>query len=454
MALEQQGPRDGSGVGALETLVHGLGPEARANLTRLSGAVVELTPNTLRVAGLSRFAKLGDTVHSRGEGSDPLGEVVRIEPTSLVVKPYASRPSAGIASRVWLHGPFEINPCLAWRSRVIDALGRPIDDGGALPPGDGSIPILRAPPAALLRQRPSLPLRSGVRVIDLFAPLCIGQRMGIFAGSGVGKSTLLGMLAQAGSFDSIVVALVGERSREVREFIETSLGSNRSRCVIVAATGDESPMLRRLAPLTAMTIAETFRDHGQSVLLVIDSVTRYAHACREIAMAAGEPPVARGYTPSVFTDLPKLLERAGPGIEGGGSITGLFTVLVDGDDHNDPVADAIRGTLDGHIVLERAIADSGRLPAVDPLKSLSRLADRALTVEQTALVTLLRKHIGRFEETRELRLLGGYQAGLDSDVDKAVTIVPRLYEFVSQRPSDPPSQDVFADLLEKLSQSP
>jgi flagellum-specific ATP synthase len=176
-------------------------------------------------------------------------------------------------------------------------------------------------------------------------------------------------------------------------------------------------------------------------------VTRYAHACREIAMASGEPPVARGYTPSVFTELPRLLERAGPGLEGSGSITGLFTVLIDGDDHNDPVADAIRGILDGHIVLDRVIADSGRLPAVDPLKSLSRLADRVLSQEQVKLVKLLRTLISRYEETRELRLLGGYQAGLDMEIDKAVALVPRLYEFISQRPTEPACQDVFTELL-------
>lgn len=209
-------------------------------------------------------------------------------------------------------------------------------------------------------------------------------------------------------------------------------------------------MLRRLAPLTAMTLAEYFRDQGHRVLLVVDSATRYAHACREIAMAAGEPPVARGYTPSVFTELPRLLERAGPGAEGSGSITGLFTVLVDGDDHNDPIADAIRGILDGHIVLDRAIAASGRLPAVDPLKSLSRLADRVWTPEQTKLVKLLRTLIARFEDTRELRLLGGYQPGLDAEIDKAVDMVPRLYDFISQHPASDPCMNVFKDLLDVL----
>src|SRR5918912_4163878 len=203
----------------------------------------------------------------------------------------------------------------------------------------------------MTRARVHKPLHTGVKAIDLFTPLCQGQRIGIFAGSGVGKSTLLTMLAKCEGFDTIVVALVGERGREVREFLEGPIQASQHKAVMVVSTGDESPMMRRQAPRTAVSIAEYFRDCGDSVLLIVDSVTRYAHAARDVALAAGEPAVARGYAPSVFSDLPKLLERAGPGEEGKGSITGIFSVLVDGDDHNDPIADTIRGTLDGHIVL-------------------------------------------------------------------------------------------------------
>jgi len=442
--LRTQGTRNAN---ALDVLARAASAPARAALIRISGSINEIAPHALRVSGLSNFAQLGDTVYTDNLFGEPLGEVVRVESVDLVVKPYSNQTRANIATRVWLSGPFEIRASLAWRGRVIDALARPIDGAGAIEVGERSFSVLRAPPPAMQREKPSEPLATGVRVIDLFTPLCVGQRIGIFAGSGVGKSTLLGMLAKAGRFDTIVVSMVGERSREVREFLDNSLGSNQSRCVTVAATGDESPMLRRLAPLTAMTLAEYFRDLGHTVLLVVDSVTRYAHACREIAMASGEPPVARGYTPSVFTELPRLLERAGPGLQGSGSITGLFTVLVDGDDHNDPVADAIRGILDGHIVLDRTIADAGRLPAVDPLKSLSRLADRVLTAEQAKLVKLLRALIARFEETRELRVLGGYQPGLDAEIDKAVQMVPRIYDFIGQRPSELPCVDVFRELL-------
>lgn len=210
-------------------------------------------------------------------------------------------------------------------------------------------------------------------------------------------------------------------------------------------------MMRRLAPKTAMCIAEYFRDAGQKVLLIIDSVTRFAHAARDVALAAGEPPVARGYPPSVLNDLPKLLERAGPGEEGSGSITGVFSVLVDGDDHNDPIADTIRGTLDGHIVLDRMIADQGRFPAINVPGSISRLAEHAWTPEQAKLVAKLRAMIARFEDTRDLRLMGGYQRGLDTDLDRAVDLIPKLYDSLKQAPKDPPSADAFQDIARTLS---
>ena len=303
---------------------------------------------------------------------------------------------------------------------------------------------------ALQRGRVKQPLKTGVRVVDLFTPLCAGQRIGIFAGSGVGKSTLLAMLASAKGFDTVVIALVGERGREVREFLDDSVGANRKLAVTVVSTGDESPMMRRLAPKTAMTVAEFFRDRGDRVLLIIDSVTRFAHAAREVALAAGEPAVARGYAPSVFSDLPKLLERAGPGEDGGGSITGIFSVLVDGDDHNDPVADSIRGTLDGHIVLERAIADQGRFPAVNVLASISRLAQNVWSKEQHTLVLKLRGLIARFEDTRDLRLMGGYQPGNDADLDQAVSLVPKIYQAMAQAPAASASVDAFRELAEAL----
>jgi flagellum-specific ATP synthase len=274
--------------------------------------------------------------------------------------------------------------------------------------------------------------------------------VGVFAGSGVGKSSLLAMLARAAPIDTVVIALVGERGREVREFLDDTLGENRASAVAIVATGDESPMMRRLAPKTAMAVAEYFRDLGESVLLIVDSVTRYAHAARDVALAAGEPAVARGYAPSVFSDLPRLLERAGPGVEGSGSITGVFSVLVDGDDHNDPVADAVRGALDGHIVLDRTIADEGRYPAVNILSSVSRMANPLWRPDQRKVVGSLRSMIARYEETRELRLMGGYTAGADPFLDKAVKAAPRIYEAMNQSIDSPRCEDPFIDLAAAL----
>jgi len=417
---------------------------------RVGGFVTEVTPSHYRVGGISRFVKLGDRV-SFGEGASAQhGEVVRIDAAGASVKTFEPVNTVGLGEHAWCGGPLTLAPHPSWKGRVINALGAAVDGKGLLAAGDAQRSIEAQPPVALQRARVSKPLKSGVRVIDLFLPLCAGQRIGIFAGSGVGKSTLLGMLASSKGFDTVVIALVGERGREVREFLDEALAANRQLAVTVVSTGDESPMMRRLAPKTAMTIAEFFRDRGDNVLLIIDSVTRFAHAAREVALAAGEPAVARGYAPSVFTDLPKLLERAGPGLEGSGTITGIFSVLVDGDDHNDPVADSIRGTLDGHIVLERAIAEHGRFPAVNILKSISRLAHLVWTREQQSLIVKLRALIARYEDTNDLRLMGGYQPGNDPDLDQAVGLVPKIYDAMVQTPKSGPSGDAFLALAEAL----
>lgn len=417
---------------------------------RICGRVTEVAPAQARVAGLSRFLQLGECVSFLTEDRVQLAEVVRIDRQGATVKAFEANYSAQLGDRVSRVGPLRLAPDASWKGRVINALGAPIDAAGPLRQGERKVPIEAAPPSPLRRARVSKPLRTGARVIDLFAPICAGQRSGIFAGSGVGKSTLLAMLAGSRDFDAVVIALVGERGREVREFLDDSLAANRALSVVVVATGDESATMRRLAPKTAMCVAEYFRDQGQSVLLIVDSATRFAHAAREIALAAGEPAVARGYAPSVFSDLPRLLERAGPGEEGKGSITGVFSVLVDGDDHNDPIADAIRGTLDGHIVLDRAIAEQGRFPAVNVLSSISRLAHCAWTREQQTLVLKLRGLIARYEDTRDLRLMGGYKEGGNADLDQAVALVPKIYEAMTQRPHSEPSKDAFRELAQVL----
>ena len=419
-------------------------------LASVSGAISEIAPTHFRVSGLSRFVRLGELIGVNSAGRSQIGEVVRIDSDGIIAKPFDRLFAGGLGSVAYRMPPLSFAPDPSWKGRVINALGAPLDGGAPLTTGSRAVSVEAEPPPAMKRARVHKPLRTGVRVIDLFAPICAGQRVGIFAGSGVGKSTLLAMLARSEGFDTVVLALVGERGREVREFIEDVLGHNRARTITVVSTGDESPMMRRLAPKTAMAVAEYFRDRGESVLLVVDSITRFAHAAREVALAAGEPAVARGYAPTVFTDLPRLLERAGPGEEGSGTITGIFSVLVDGDDHNEPIADTIRSTLDGHIVLSRHIADQARHPAVDVLASVSRLAHCVWDPEERELVSKLRAMIARYEDTRDLRLMGGYQPGRDSSLDQAVEIVPKIYAAMRQDASAAPSADPFRELRDMM----
>ena len=418
-------------------------------LLRHGGRITEVAAAQYRVGGLSATARLGDIVEHRSANGERRGEIVGIGPREVLVAPFETGADCGVGDEVFNRGPFSLRPDPSWRGRAIDALGRPVDGGPALAEGDAGLAAGGTPPA-LSRQRVETGFQTGVRVIDIFTPLCFGQRLGIFAGSGVGKSTLLAMLAGADAFDTVVVALVGERGREVREFLEDTLGASLAKTVAVVATSDESAGMRKRAPDTAMRVAEHFRDRGDRVLLILDSITRFAHALREVAIGTGEPPVARGYPASVFTDLPRLLERAGPGAAGAGSITAIISVLIDGDDHNDPVADSVRGILDGHVVLDRAIAEAGRYPPVNPLASISRLAGKAWSEDQRALVTRLKSMIARFEDTRDIRLLGAYQAGADAELDMAVRQAPLIYEALTQSPRDRPSKDPFGDLAKFL----
>jgi len=420
-------------------------------LIRRGGRITEVSSTHFRVRGLSSVARLGDMVEHRSRGGVRHGEIVQISPDEVLVAPFERAGDAGVGDTVIDLGPFAILPHSSWRGRAIDALGRPIDGGPHLAHGDLEDAARLVQPPALSRQRVGQGFATGVKIIDIFTPICFGQRLGIFAGSGVGKSTLLAMLAAASAFDTVVVALIGERGREVREFLEDTIGPDcMAKTVAVVSTSDESAMMRRRAPDTAMRVAEHFRLKGDRVLLVLDSITRFAHALREVATGTGEPPVARGYPASVFTELPKLLERAGPGVEGSGSITAIISVLIDGDDHNDPVADSVRGILDGHVVLDRSIAEQGRYPPVNPLSSISRLAPKAWSDDQRALVTKLKAMISRFESTRDIRLLGAYQPGLDTELDAAVKQVPLIYEAMTQTPRDRPSADPFADLARHL----
>ncbi len=326
-----------------------------------------------------------------------------------------------------------VRPSSAWLGRVVNAMGEPVDGIGPILNGAQAMHLKAPPPSAHKRARVGEPIDLGVRAINTFLTCCRGQRMGIFAGSGVGKSVLLSMLARNTACDVSVIGLVGERGREVQEFIEDDLGEEGlARSVVVVATSDEPALMRRQAAYITLAISEYFRDQGQDVLCMMDSVTRFAMAQREIGLSTGEPPTTKGYTPTVFSELPRLLERAGPGEEGSGSITGIFTVLVDGDDHNEPVADAVRGILDGHIVMERAIAQRGRYPAINILKSISRTMPKCVEPEVLPYVKRARELMATYADMEELIRLGAYRSGASPSVDEAIRYQPALESFLSQ----------------------
>jgi flagellum-specific ATP synthase len=415
-------------------------------VTGLSGALVE-------VSGPMEALALGARALVHGH-KPTQAEIVGFRGDRALLAPYDSIEAIRPGMRVSLEGGSPlVRPSRAWLGRVINCFGDPVDGEGPLPQGLRTHAVRAAPPSAHDRARVGARLDVGVRALNIFAALCRGQRMGVFAGSGVGKSVLMSMLARGAQADVIVIGLVGERGREVKEFIEDTLGEEgRRRSVVVVATSDESAARRRLAPHMACAVAEHFRDEGLDVLLLVDSVTRFAMAQREIGLAVGEPPTTKGYTPSVFAELPKLLERAGPGHEGEhGSITALFTVLVDGDDHNEPIADAVRGILDGHIVMERAIAERGRYPAINVLKSISRLMPMCHTADENDLVRRARALLSLYGEMEELIRIGAYKPGADAEVDEAVRVRPALEAVLAQARDDHTSiKDGFAMLAEAL----
>jgi flagellum-specific ATP synthase len=408
--------------------------EAIPTLTRF-GRVARIEGLAVEVTGAQGAVSLGGQCRiSIGNNRTIPCEVVGFRDGRALVMPLGSLDGITLGARADFEDrPASIYPSKAWLGRVLDGFGQPIDGKGALPQGTMAYAIKAPPPPATRRGRMGGKLDLGVRAMNAFTTCCAGQRMGIFAGSGVGKSILLSMLARNSDADVIVIGLIGERGREVKEFIEDDLGEDGlARSVIVTATSDEAPLVRRQAAYIAMTVAEHLRDCGLNVLLLMDSVTRFAMAQREIGLSAGEPPASKGYTPTVFAELPRLLERAGPGIDGNGTITGLFTVLVEGDDHNEPVADAVRGILDGHIVLERAIAERGRFPAINILKSVSRAMPACNSDDEQKLVLRARQPLTIYEDMAELIRLGAYKAGTNPEVDEAVRLYPALEAFLAQ----------------------
>ncbi|MEM6616495.1 MAG: flagellar protein export ATPase FliI [Pseudomonadota bacterium] len=341
-----------------------------------------------------------------------------------------------------------IRPDRTWLGRIINGLGQPIDGKGPLLPGATARQVRAEPPDPHTRQRVGAPMDMGVRSLNTFVTICEGQRMGIFAGSGVGKSVLFSMLAKNADCDVAVIGLVGERGREVQEFIHDALGEvGLKRAIVVVATSSDAAVMRRQAALTTMAIAEYFRDEGQRVLCLMDSVTRFAMAQREIGLAGGEPPTTRGYTPTVFSELPRLLERAGPGPTGSGCITGIFTVLVEGDDHNEPVADAVRGILDGHIVMERAIAERGRYPAINVLKSISRTMPNCVPEHRRPIIREARSVLAAYDDMEELIRIGAYRQGADPLTDRAISLQPAFDAFLGQDPEETASMEEGYDGL-------
>ncbi len=419
----------------------------------IEGRLVSAGGLTLEIEGLAGLAARGDRLAIEdARGGTLTAEVTDIGAKRVRAVGFEALEGLRLGAPAQLLGPATLAPCDAWLGRVIDPFGRPLDGFGALPRGLHPRPLRAAPPPAGLRARLGPRLDLGVRALDAFCTCRQGQRLGLFAASGVGKSTLMAMLAQGAEADVAVFALVGERGRELREFIEDDLGeAGMARSVVVCATSDAPPLMRREAAFAAMTVAEHFRGQGKHVLLMMDSVTRFALALREIGLAAGEPPTTRGYTPSVFAELPRLLERAGPGLEGQGAITGLFTVLVEGDDHDEPVADAVRGILDGHVVLDRRIGEGGRYPAIDVLRSLSRTVPGCLTEDEAALMLRARRALALHAEVADLVRLGAYRAGADAAVDAAVAVTPRIEAFLAQPKGEVSSvAQAFAQLAETM----
>ena len=376
-------------------------------------------------------------------------EVVGFRENKALLMPFSGLEGIGPGARVILEENASVcYPSESWLGRVLNAMGEPVDGKGPLPRGAAAYNLRAQPPEAHSRSRVRGKLNIGIRSINTFLTCCRGQRMGIFSGSGVGKSILMSMLARNSQADVNVIGLVGERSRELQEFIEDDLGEEGlKRSVIVVATSAEYALLRRQAAYLAMAVAEYFRDQNKDVLCLMDSVTRFAMAQREIGLSAGEPPTSKGYTPTVFAELPKLLERAGPGRAGQGSITGLFTVLVEGDDTNEPVADTVRGILDGHIVLDRAIAQRGRFPAINILKSVSRTMPDCNTEQENALVQTARTLLSTYEDMAEMIRLGAYRKGTSPEVDQAIQYYPALENFLRQRKDEKTTLDEGYDQL-------
>lgn len=425
----------------------------QVRLARYFGRVGAIQGGIILVAGLNGHAALGDRVIFSTASCTPLfGEVVSLLPDAAAVLPEGPTDGLSIGTRVELLFAPVLAPADAWIGRIIDPFGQPLD-GRPLAGGTRERGFRSPTPPAASRNRLGARLNTGLAVFDTILPLVRGQRMGLFAGSGVGKSTLLSALAKGVSADVVVIGLIGERGRELREFVEETLGpEGMARAVVVAATSDQSPLMRRRCAWAAMTVAEHFRDQGRHVLFLADSITRFAEAHREIALSAGEAPSYRGFPPSTSHLIMSLAERSGPGPQGAGDITAIFSVLVAGSDMEEPVADILRGVLDGHVVLDRAIAERGRFPAVDVLRSVSRSLPHAASAQENALIAKARDALGTYAESELMIRAGLYASGADPKLDEAVRLYPGLDVFFTRKCPD--ARQSFRALAETLGLPP
>lgn len=406
---------------------------------RRAGRLVAADTGSVAVAGLGVAARLGDRIavetgpDAAGAMTHAEGEIVALAEAGCRAMTYAPTEGLALGARVWLLPDRPVRPGPGWAGRIVDAFGRPVE-GPPLPPGPVAARLRAAPPPAH-RRRPLGPrLDTGFAALDTVLPVARGQRLGVFAGSGVGKSSLLAGLARNMEADRVVAVLIGERGRELGEFIREGLGpEGMARAVAVVATSDESPLIKRRAAWMGMAVAEAFRDAGENVLLLMDSLTRFAEAHREVALTAGEPPSLRAYPPSTAALIAGLAERAGPGAAGQGDITAIFTVLVAGSDMEEPVADITRGILDGHVILERAIAERGRYPAIDLRRSVSRSLPGAASAAENALIGEARAHLGVYEEALPMIQTGLYVAGSDPRIDAARAVWPALDALIAAR---------------------
>ena len=402
-------------------------------VSRRFGRVVSVDTAAIRVDGLSVHAHVGDQVSVTKSGNMRVsGEVIALEKTHVLVMLYGPSDGIAIGDSVELIGTNSIRPSGTWVGRIIDAFGEALD-GRPLYSGEKSVPLRRSPPKAATRRTLGSRLNTSLAVLNTVLPIAQGQRIGIFAGSGVGKSSLLAEMARGLDCDIVVIALIGERGRELKEFTDHVLGpEGMKRAVIIAATSDQSPLVKRRAAWMAMAVAEYFRDQGKHVLLLMDSITRFAEAHREVALTAGEAPSLRAFPPSTANLIASLAERAGPGSEGSGDITAIFSVLVAGSDMEEPIADISRGVLDGHIILDREIAESGRFPAIDITRSVSRCLPASATPEENVTIGAAKKMLSIYEKAAPMIHTGLYVKGSSEEVDEAVVLHPKLELFFAR----------------------